>query len=57
MVIVPQVKFVPPQLVILEIFEEAIVHLRTHDPGIVACPLPAVLDDSRRRLVNICLRS
>ena len=57
MVVVPQIELIPPQLVLFKVLEEAVMDLSTHDPGIVSCAMPAVLDHSGRRLVNIRLWS
>lgn len=56
MVVVPEVELVPPQFVVFEVLKKAVMHLGAYDPGIIACTLPAVLDYSCRRLVDICLR-
>ena len=54
-VVVPHIELVPPQLIILEVLQEAVMYLRTHDPGIVPCAFPRVLDDCSRRLVDVRL--
>lgn len=53
--VVPEIEFVPPQFVVFEVLKKAVMHLGTYNPGIIACTLPAVLDYSCRRLVDICL--
>jgi hypothetical protein len=54
-VIVPEVKLVPPQFLVFEVLKKAVMHLSADDP--ITCALPAVLDYSCWRLVDICLRS
>jgi hypothetical protein len=56
-VVVPEVELVPPQFVVFEVLKKAVMYLGAYDPRIIACTLPAVLDYSCRRLVDICLRS
>ena len=54
--VVPEIEFVPPQFVVFEVLKKAVMHLGTYNPRIISCTLPAVLDYSCRRLVDICLR-